>query len=437
MKNFRLQIVIRLLLMLIFTTGTFYLLSETEFYITATTLLVFTALFIIELLHYIERTNRKLGQFLEAIRYADFTSSFAEHGLGKSFESLNRAFNEVLTAFNQVRRQTEEQKNYLQTIVEHVGIGILVYQKDGSIELINRWLKKTLSYNHLLSIDSLRDEHNELKSSLKNIRSTEKQMVQIHQNEETLQLSLHATEFRIEGKEMMVVSIQNIKSELDENEMKSWNKLIRVLTHEIMNSITPISTLSASSLDLLQEEGHEAKKDLGLALETIRNRSEGLLHFVEDYRSLTKIPPPKIEPFSISFLFLRLGELFKEKLNAVDFSFQDHIQKEVVSDEKLLEQVLINLLINALDALKEVDDPTLTLQAYMGDDESCVIEVLDNGPGIAHEIEDKIFVPFFTSKPKGSGIGLSVSRQILRNLGGDLKYLRKNDQTCFRLSFYS
>ncbi|MCI5057154.1 MAG: ATP-binding protein [Flavobacteriales bacterium] len=433
MKHFRVQITTRLILILGVGFLCSFLFLKTSYYITATFLSILILLQFFELINFQERSNQKLIQFLEAIKYSDFTTSFREHGLGKNFDKLNQTFNEVLGSFNKLRQETEEQKNYLQTIVQHVGIGLLVFNEKREVVMVNRFIENTLRLKHVMRLEQLQNVYPKLFNSLITIKPGQQELIKIKVVDEVLSLSLRATQFRIQEQNLMIVSVQNIFQQLEENEQEAWNKLIRVLTHEIMNSVTPIATLAGSSIDLLPQTDND---DLKKSLETIEKRSQGLLHFVEDYRSLTKIPTPNLETFSVRFLFLRICELFRQETTGVKIVQEISSEyQELEADEHLIEQVMVNLVLNALQAVKTVETPSVVLRFYATLNERPILEVIDNGPGVPDEHIDKIFIPFYTSKKEGSGIGLSISKQIMRSHRGTIQYIRLEDKSVFRLTF--
>jgi signal transduction histidine kinase len=266
-----------------------------------------------------------------------------------------------------------------------------------------------------------------------------------------MQLAVYATEFRMRGEEFVLVSFQNITSELDEKEIESWQNLIRVLTHEIMNSITPISSLAATVEDILfddQPESAQAKlkeldeddiESVNEALVTIRNRSQGLLTFVENYRNLTRIPRPNFRYFAVKELFERAHVLLKPKMDKYGIVCTRKMFPEdlmITADPDLIDQVFINLLLNAIDAVKETENPLIEVVASLNEGDKVTIDFVDNGMGIKPDILDKIFMPFFTSKKEGSGIGLSLSRQIMHLHKGSITVKSKpGEGAIFRLNF--
>lgn len=281
------------------------------------------------------------------------------------------------------------------------------------------------------------------------MKSGERILVQVIDNDMMLQLAIYATEFKIRMQRIILVSIQNIQSELEEQEMAAWQKLIQVLTHEIMNSITPIASLSSTINELLKDIDTTDNKpqmiddetviDIRNSLRTINRRSTGLIHFVESYRNLTNIPKPKFNIISVKEIFNNVHLLMENDLKMKGIECVIDISSnslELTADEELIEQVLINLVKNAIHALSNKENAKIILRAFLDKRGRIAVQVIDNGQGILKEVIDKIFVPFFTTKPDGSGIGLSLSKQILRMHGGTLTAQSKpNIETNFTLRF--
>ena len=386
------------------------------------------------LIHYIEKTNRDLSRFFQSIKFSDFSQSFKDSGQGKSFANLRAAFNEVLDAFRKARSEKEEHYRYLQTIVQHVGIGLIAFQPDGKVELINTAAKRLLGVAQLKNIKSLESWSPPLVKTLFKLKPKEKAQVRIDDNNELLQLALYATEFKLRDHTYTLVSIQNIYTELEEKEIDAWQKLIRVLTHEIMNSITPISSLASTINELIkdspnlrsadnQTEDNETLTDICDAAQTIQKRSEGLLHFVDGYRNLTLIQKPNFQIFPIKELFNRGAKLIHINLKDKNIKLEVKIEPktlELAADPELIEQALINLLLNALHAVEGREDAKIILLARLDGRSRTIIQVKDNGAGISKENMDKVFIPFYSTKEGGSGVGLSLSRQIMRLHNGTI-----------------
>ncbi len=450
-KNFKINFLLRVLLLTATIFLFVYLLLKTKLIITLVLIAAIIAIQIYNILHFTDQTNRMLYNFLESIRYSDFSRTFELDGNDSSFEKLKNSFNEVIKDFQEVREEKEENFYYLQTIIQHIGIALIAYKEDGSVELINNATKKLFQVKSLSNINQLSSFSLELTNKLKQIKHGENTLIKVVEEDNILQLIIYATEFKIHSRSITLVSIKNIQQELEENEMESWQKLIRVLTHEIMNSITPISSLS-STVTLILKDLSQTLKEQGIhaneietineveqALKTIQKRTDGLTHFVNTYRNLTQIPVPNFSIFKITDLISNMGQLFKEDLkkhNIKLFTSINPASIELSADKQLIEQVIINLLKNSIHALENHSNGHIHIKAFLNKQDRVTIQVSDNGPGILPNVLERIFIPFFTTKPKGSGIGLSLSKQILRLHGGTISAQSEpNKETRFTLIF--
>jgi nitrogen fixation/metabolism regulation signal transduction histidine kinase len=442
-KRFRFQIVARLAALTATLFGAVLLFESTGLY--ATTVLAFVAAIVQawSLVRFVERTNLDLTRFLDAIRYSDFSQSFSKQK-GATFDGLAEAFNGVLAEFRKVRSDREEHYNFLETITQHVGVGLLTFTPEGRVGLINTAAKRLLSVNHLTELRALAPANPELVEALRKLKPGDRVVGKFAGFPEPVQLVMHATEVRLREQPYLLVSLQNIQSELDAQEMDAWQKLIRVLTHEIMNSVTPISSLAATAADLLDEgpagaPDAEPASDLKEALRTIEKRSRGLLHFVEAYRSMTLIPRPTIKIFRVADLFSRVRTLMEPECAADGITFRSAVDPETLelsADAELIEQVLINLVQNARHSLEGRPEGRIALTSELDQKGIVLIAVADNGLGMSGALQEKIFVPFFTTKEKGSGIGLSLSRQIMRLHGGAIACRSKEGEgSVFTLKF--
>ena len=425
----------------------FFLLFRTGFYATATLIALIVVYQTYALIRYVTRTNTELSRFVRSIQYDDFSQTFTGGKRGRSFDELAAAFTTVMNQFKITRSEKEENFRYLQTVIEHVGVGLIAFQNNGDVELINNAAKRLLDIPHLRTIDALLPKSRALVETLRTIRTGTRALVKLDAGHEPLQLVLHATEFRARGESVTLVSVQNIQGELEEKELEAWQNLIRVLTHEIMNSITPISSLAATAYELIgakverevEGSGAETIADIRGALETIHKRSLGLLHFVETYRTLTRIPKPRFQVVRVSELFGRLRSLMAPQLSAHSLILEMSIEPgdlQLNADPGLVEEVLINLVTNAIQALADIPGGKIRVRALLDGRGRVVVDVTDNGPGITGEQLEKIFVPFYTTKPAGSGIGLSLCRGIMRmHRGTVLARSEPGVETVFMLKF--
>jgi two-component system nitrogen regulation sensor histidine kinase NtrY len=451
-KNFRYLCAVRIILLAFTIYLFFFLIFQTSLYAVTFISGILILAQIYSLIQYVEKTNRDLCRFLEAIKFEDFSQTFVVSGLGSSFNELKVAFNDVIQKFQQTRAEKEEHYHYMRTVVEHVGIGLISYQRDGKVELINKAAKKILNVPRLKNIHSLKPFSQQLVKTLLRLKPGERALVRVEDRNELLQLVLYAAEFSLRGQKYTLVSIQNIQSELEEKEMEAWQNLIRVLTHEIMNSVTPIASLASTANGLLNKASSKDTRwkkkifstidDVQTAVQTIQKRSQGLLRFVDSYRKLTRIPKPNFEIFPISELFERIQQLMQSQLTeeTIDFSMNiDPKSLELTADPEMIEQVLINLLLNSIQATgkrRKRQGARIQLTAGMDDRGMVIIRVVDNGSGITEEAIGKIFIPFFTTKKEGSGIGLSLARQIMRMHRGSISVQSKpNVETVFTLRF--
>lgn len=385
---------------------------------------------LMEIFRFVSQTNRKLTRFLESVKYSDFISGFAsDNKLGKSFKDLNKAFNEVLEAFRKARSEKEEQGQYLNTVVQQVRTGILSFDIDGNVQLINANAKRFMGITSIKNINELIAINPKLYHS---INSVEPGKSELYKGSNELYLTVQSTELRIRGTDVKLITLQNIQPELQKQELEAWQNLTRVLRHEIMNSITPISSLTSTLREILDHDmekignhyelKEEGAEDLREGLSTIENRSKGLIKFIDAYREYTSLPKPKLATVRLQSLLEHVAQLMKTELKKTNINFRIACSSEyltIQADLEMIEQVLINLLKNAIEALGETEQPTLELIGRY-DGSAVLIEVIDNGQGIIREAIDHIFVPFYTTKRTGSGIGLSLSRQIMQMHNGSI-----------------
>jgi len=454
-KNYRIVIIVRTLALTATLLLLVWLYLNSTYYLTQIMILGLAGVQIYGLIRYLDRTNRELTRFLEAVKYSDFSQSFNYRRLGGSFEKLGRAFSRVIEDFREQRSKTEEQHRYLQTVVQHIGIGLISFDQDGEVELMNTAAKRIIDLPVLRNISALKEHYPEFYETLATLKSGNRSLVKLSKKGMVMQVAVSATIFKMRGQQFKLVSLQNISAELEEKEMEAWENITRVLTHEIMNSITPISSLSDTVRSLLESEvmrdgenkmarlSQTSLDDVQSALETIHRRSRGLMQFVQSYRDFTRVPEPQYEQVRVGDVLKRVENLMKGEAagrNAqITTSFEPETL-EISADPQLIEQVLINLIKNALRATEETDEPQIILRGEQRNNQTC-IDVIDNGKGISEEALEKIFIPFYTTQQtksrtrKGTGIGLSLSRQIMRQHNGSLTVDSSEGKTRFTLRF--
>jgi len=447
-RRFNFQVIFRILLLF----GTLFsftiIFGNSNLFFNQIILGIIILLQVANLLYYVNRTNQELQKFLEAIKHNDYTVNFTSNKLGKSFKGLDQAFANIIASYKQVKIEKEAQFQFLEVIVGRINVGIISVKNNQEIVLMNEAAASLLKVPKLRNWQHLHQKVPTFTNVVETLKDGGKKLLEIKTTKETRQLSVNVTPLYLLDEPYMVVTMQDINTEIEQKELEAWNKLIRILTHEIMNSLTPVASLTETMLMLMENETGSIKKnqeisneqlaDIHFSLNTILKRSEGMLHFVEDYRKLTRIPVPELSEVRISDLLENIKKLYEAELDKKGISLKIEItqqQSEILIDQHLIEQVLINLLTNASHALENTSNPKILLKAYKKDDKT-YIQVIDNGSGIPEDKLNKIFIPFFSTKENGSGIGLSLSRNIMNLHGGTLQvYSIEGEGTTFSLIF--
>ena len=462
------------ILLLVLFSGTLFLLiyASSWYAIIAALGVFFVAYFIIKLFN---RIPRKFSFFLNAVENQDSTLFFPENIRHKHTKEMNKSLNRVNRLIQEVKLRNREQEQYYSSLLEQVSTGILVVNNRGSILLVNRAAKELLKYPYLSHIEQLRRVDANLYQAFNRLQEEgRREFVKIAHSSGSTQLSIHSTKFVNLANTLRVYSIQDISNELDAKEVESWQKLIRVLTHEIMNSITPITSLSETILKYYVTSHKPDKTTLGInsnkeedkifngvemdsaesfklntvdektiantikGLKVIYERGTGLIHFIESYRKLTRLSKPIFKSVVLKDMIEHLLVLmeYEPYFHRISFSVEvNPVNICIEVDEAQLSQVFINLIKNAMQAVEHTSSPKIDITAKHTDTGYLEVSVVDNGPGIPLEIMDHIFIPFFTTKDNGSGIGLSLSRQIMRNHGGSIEVVSSSGNTQFTLKF--
>ena len=447
-SRFRIYIVVQVIFIALTSFAFFWTTQQEYMLITSSSLAILWILQIIYLIWYLQKVNRDIIKFVTALKYDDVSINFQRRNkVDKAFRNLYDELNHIIKEISVVRLDKESEHQYFQNTIKHIGIGILAFDEKGKVEICNDAALSLLNRHSLNNISDTNKTQEGLSNTLINLKPGNTKLIKLNINNEIIQLSVKAAKFIIKSREIKLLSLQNIKSEIDKSEVEAWQKLIRVLTHEIMNSVSPIKLLSGSLIEMFENEGKvKTLNDLDnptiensvLGLKTIRKRSIGLSNFVETYKSLTQIPKPKFTELEILSLFQHLNTLLNNDLNKNSVQFEmECIPRDITinADEKLIEQVLINLIKNSMEALQHTKNSQIKLVAELVNDQ-VQIKISDNGPGMNPEIIENIFIPFFTTKEKGSGIGLSLFRQIMHSHGGNISVKSELDvETSFTLTF--
>ncbi len=397
-----------------------------------------------EMIYFLNRTNRQIAFFFDAVRNDDSTLNFPKKTGNITLNELNTSLNKVNELIKHIKFDLQEQEQYFKTILEHISTGIITFNEKGNIFLSNTSAKNLLEREHLNHIDQIASIDKRLYSTLKELQAGDNRLVSFNGKNGLVQLSLKSTQFKTASENLLLVTIQDVKNEMDSKELESWIKLIRVLTHEIMNTVAPITSLSQTILGYYKNLEQQPPSEKMIAntvkgLEVINDRGTGLISFVETYRKLTRIPPPDKKPIGVKLLFEQIITLIGIESDQNNVRIESDVHPpdlEISADKKQISQVLINLVKNSKEALKNSKEGNIVLQGKINEYGRTLITVSDNGPGIPDDLMDKIFIPFFTTKDSGSGIGLSLSRQIMLLHGGSLKVVSKpGKQTVFTLEF--
>ena len=350
------------------------------------------------------RTHVKQVLFMiDALENNDNSFHFPEEYGTPESRQINQALNRVGHILYNVKAETAQQEKYYELILDFVSTGLLVLNDNGAVYQKNKEALRLLGLNIFTHIRQLSKVDATLMEKMENCRPGDKLQVMFHNERGTVNLSIRVSEINVHKEHLRILALNDINIELDEKEIDSWIRLTRVLTHEIMNSVTPITSLSDTLLSMVKDKDEE----ISHGLQTISTTGKGLLSFVESYRKFTRIPTPEVIPADLI----------------------------LHADENLISQVVINLLKNAVQAIGNQPGGRIAIQAHCNDAEEVLIEIKNNGPAIPPEIAEHIFIPFFTTKERGSGIGLSISRQIMRLSGGSLTLIPDDKETKFILKF--
>lgn len=401
-----------------------------------------------DLYRYVSKTNRELTNFLFYLKHGETSFNFSTKQIESIFKDLNKSFNDIINDFQVIKTEKEKKDIFLQTTIEHIGVGIFSYNENEKIQIFNKSASELLGVNILLRLSDLDKIQNGLYQEIKSLNPGPPVILNIKLNNQMNQYSVKSIITKIKDEKITLLSIQDIKNELEENELLSYKKLIRVMNHEMMNSLTPITTLTSSikrsfykndQIKDIEKLSQEDIDDTFTSIELIEERSRGLIEFIQKHRELTNIPNPSFKWVNIYELLQKTSDLFQNTFQdeAIEFKIESSDNLVVIYlDENLISQVLINLTKNALDALENEAKKEIIFKVSKNEIGKVKISVIDNGSGIEEEVKENLFVPFFTTKEHGSGIGLNFCRQVMRlHKGTILLETKKGKGTTFTLEF--
>ena len=436
-KHFLAFLVVRLVLVGAVMALVIWLLLQPGYHSATLLASIGLALLAAELWRFVSRTNRELARFLDAVRFADYSQRFDFDKAGSGFADLGRTFTRIIDEMRDRRAGQESETRRLKALIEHIPVPLMTVHADDAITLQNNAARRLFGAAHVTRINDLRQFGRGFARAVDEAIPGDRELVTFTVEGAEYQLTLAATEVIIDGDRERLISLQDIQSEIDATQAEAWQDLVRVLTHEIMNSITPVTSLAQTAAelvdDVVRETGPESPiaeelQDVQSAVATVARRSDSLLQFIDSYRQISRLAPPEKKRVALADLFETVTSLAKAEWNDADVALALAVEPSglyVYADRDLLEPVLLNLLRNAWQATKDVGEPRIELRGRLNRRGNTVIEIADNGHGVPDEIATKIFVPFFTTREGGSGVGLALARQVMIAHGGFIR-LGKN-----------
>mgnify|MGYP001818777179 CR=1 FL=1 len=429
-QRFRLLTVLQVLLLGVSLSVLALTILRTEHIAVPLVIAIIVVLQVIGLIRHVQSHVDALEDFFAAVNYEDFTRRFVEDDFDAE---LKDAFNRILERFQDARAARDLQAGYLDTVIRHVPVPFIAAGPDGAVSLVNHPARRLTGLSAIRNLQDLAALDPELPHLLQSIDAGQQRLLQTHIRGLPVELRVSVAEIRMEARTERLYSIENLSGELSARESSAWRNLIRVLTHEIMNTLTPVTSLAETTVSMLDDP--RAIDDIREAITTIGRRSSGLIGFVSKYRELLQIPDPHLESLAVREVFDAAVTLLAEALANIEVVIDvvpDSLTLE--ADPALLDQVILNLVKNAIEALEETGSPRIRLEGRL-DLGRTILSVSDNGPGVPEDVRDQIFIPFFTTKRSGSGIGLSLSRQIMTAHGGDIAIQSGADGTTVSLVF--
>jgi two-component system nitrogen regulation sensor histidine kinase NtrY len=447
-NTFSALIGLRTVLIMLTLLGLTYLIFTPGYHAAAIVLALILIFECYSVVKFITRTNAELVRFLDAARHADYSQRFELKGQGAGFSELGDAFADILKRFQNNRQKQEEKFRHIKAVVEHLPVPLISIKQNGSLKLWNNAARRLFGSSRIVTVKDLEQFGSDFVYHLTNIQAGERRLVSFQIDNMAHQLSVSMTDIIVGREQEKLLSLQDIQNELDANQVQAWQDLVRVLTHEIMNSITPVASLAKTAVDLVADTKEQVKdqpdvlehlNDIASAVQTVARRSDGLMNFVGSYRKLTRLPPPKKVKLKVADCFAQVIEIIKQSDQKRAIQFIVNIEPselEMSADPAMLEHILINLVKNSQQAMQYTESPTISMLASINRRGHLVIEIADNGPGIEDDVKSKIFVPFFTTKKEGSGVGLALTRQVMNAHGGTVKVANSDtDGALFTLIF--
>ncbi|MFP6807989.1 MAG: ATP-binding protein [Pseudomonadales bacterium] len=443
-NRFGLHLAIRLIIIMLAFVGVGFLIVTPGYHAATLLALIVVVSLSFEVFRFVSKTNQELARFLDAARYADFGQRFTFDSLGAGFGELGDTFTYILDRFREDRNQHEQELRHLRALVEHVPVPLISIYADNQITLWNNAARRLFGVAQIRRLVDLEPFGLDFAKQIAVIQPGQRILTSFQIDNTEEQLTLSASEIIIASMAERLISLQNIQSELDGMQLKAWQDLVRVLTHEIMNSITPVASLAKTAADLVDDvstkiadkteigskigsEIVEELQDVKDAVNTVARRSDGLMNFVSSYRQLSRLPEPEKTRFQVNELFADVNRMIAMEWQQKEIILESKVEPlelDVIVDRQMVEQVLLNLLQNCTHALTGVSNARVELFSRLNKRGHVTIAVSDNGVGIADDVANRIFVPFYTTRREGSGVGLALSRQVMIAHGGSISYTK-------------
>lgn len=435
LNRFNIKIIIYSLLIAFTGFMAFRSLFTDHLLVTKITWILVWALLIFLLIRMLNRTNRNLDNFLQSLLYMDNINEIDDGDT--SFRDLNLTLNHIINNIKEARKDREAQGHYFKNTVENVNVGLISYNTEGKIKMVNRAARELLKFRSLTNMEQFNDIKKGLKNEMDELKPGEDRMLSLVIEKELMRIAVKKARIRVLDEDLSILSLQNIRPQLEEEEVETWQKLISILRHEIMNSSAPINSLSKSLLKMTNKPGPWDEKQNRMireGLDAISTRTSGMMDFVDAYRNLTSIPEPVFSRFRISEILDDIKHLYKAVLEErkILLRINNRDDPEIIADPNLITQVLLNLLKNSIQAVTP-GEGIIEIDVTGPDEGFTRITLKDNGTGIPGEEIDKIFIPFYTTREEGSGIGLSLARQILKLHKGHISVKSSPGNTEFEI----
>jgi|WetSurMetagenome_2_1015567.scaffolds.fasta_scaffold00903_3 two-component system, NtrC family, nitrogen regulation sensor histidine kinase NtrY len=422
----RINIITRIILILGLSWVAFMVMFRTDYWTLSIWILIVVIFLVISLIRFFEKSSRHLYRFISSIKSSDFSPTFFLDNKSEIDNEMNRIYNEISAVFRNLRDEREFHYQYLQLLIEHVNIAIVCFTDSFEVQFSNQAAFDLFGRPYFHNLTSFERINTDISNAIKKVKRGKNQLVKVVLKDELCLLTVSSAEFRFHDREYKLVTFYNIKPEMERQELESWKKLIRTLTHEVNNSAIPITNLTHYvSGVIVNDEGkfndltllnHDQEEDLKTSLLTIEKRSDGLVSFINSTRNFTRTLKPDFKTICLKELFDRVFKLLSENLNVSGIKTVVEINPvslETTIDPVLFEQVIINLILNSIEALKKAKEPEIIIKVHVASKQTIKITIADNGRGINKEDLGNIFVPYFTTKANGSGLGLSICRNII------------------------